>query len=207
MARRNQEQDGGTDRGGMRILYVEINGNNTSLQEGLRTLVTAVSKPNQGVPNPQHRLVAGQGGGATTAVDPEPNLFTDAIDVIETEQPDQSESGQNGSNRRKRGEGEKTDRNAGIVAVPDLDFVPDGKQALKEFFAKKAPANDMEQVLVLGYYLKNTVSLDNFGPGHILSAFKHVGKRVPVDLRQTIRNMKKGKIWFNYTDINAIEVA
>jgi len=39
---------------------------------------------------------------------------------------------------RKRG-GPKTDRNAGIKLVPDLDFVPDDKQSLRKFFAEKDP--------------------------------------------------------------------
>jgi len=106
---------------------------------------------------------------------------------------------------RKRG-GPKTDRNAGIKLVPDLDFVPNGKEALKKFFAEKEPKNDMEQVLVLVYYMQHTLTLPAIGPRHILTAFKHVGKPVPVDLRATIRNIKNQKVWLNFTDWEAIRV-
>jgi hypothetical protein len=90
--------------------------------------------------------------------------------------------------------------------VPDLDFVPDGKEALKKFFAEKEPRSDMEQVLVLVYYLQHTLAIPAIGPGHILTAFKHVGKPVPVDLRATVRNMKNQKAWLNFTDMEAIRV-
>ena len=54
--------------------------------------------------------------------------------------------------------------------------------------------------------IPDTLKLEPFGPAHVLTGFKHVGKPVPVDLRQTIRNMKK-KAWLNFTDIENLRVA
>lgn len=209
MAKRVSEQHGGTDKGGMRILYVELNGSNASLQEGLRTLVAAMNKPVQvGAPVPR-RLVASQTAAAPAEEEPAAELFNQeagAVGGAEVEAGQPAETSQGGGSRRKRGEGTKTDRNAGINPVADLDFVPDSKPALKAFFAEKAPANDMEQILVLGYYIQHTIGVNAFGPGHILSAFKHVGKPIPVDLRQTMRNMKKGKVWFAFADVESVRL-
>jgi len=64
----------------------------------------------------------------------------------------------------------------------------------------------MEQILVLVHYMQHTLELPAIGPGHILTAFKHVGKPVPADLRATIRNMKNQKVWLNFTDLEAVRV-
>ena len=109
--------------------------------------------------------------------------------------------------KRKRGQGPKVDRNAGIEMVSHLDFVPEGKAPLKTFFNSKSPGNDMEQVLVLSYYLQHTMGLNEFGPGHVLTAFRHVLKPVPADLKGTIRNMKKTKAWLTFGDIERIRMS
>lgn len=209
MAKRLNEQ-GGEDKGVMRVMYAEITGNNASLQEGLRTLVAAMHKPVQGV-QPPPRRVQNHLTGSTPAFQPEPHLLNQEQDTTEDAEIDvdeQTTTNQNGATRRKRGEGTKTGRNAGIVPISDLDFVPDNQPALKTFFAEKDPGSDMEQVLVFGYYIQQILGLANFGPGHALSAFKHVGKPIPRDLRQTMRNMKpmkgstQGKGWLNFTNID-----
>ena len=98
------------------------------------------------------------------------------------------------------------DRNAGIAPVANLDFIPQGKKALKAFVVEKAPKSDVDRVLVLSHYLHHTMGLTTFSPGHILTAFRHVGVEVPVDLPATIRNMKK-RVLLNFTDSNVITMA
>ena len=51
--------------------------------------------------------------------------------------------------------------------------------------------------------MQHILALPAIGPSHILTAFKDVGKPVPVDLRGTIRNMKNQKAWLNFTDWEA----
>jgi len=38
----------------------------------------------------------------------------------------------------------------------------------------------------------------------VMTAFKEAGKAIPVDVRQTIRNVKRSKIWLNFTDIEDV---
>jgi len=109
--------------------------------------------------------------------------------------------------RRKRGDGDPKDRNAGISLVGDIDFVPSGKPSLKDFFGEKNPGSDMDQVLVLCHFLQHTLKYPKFGPGHILSGFRHIGKPVPKDLKGTIRNMRREKVWLNFTDIEHIRLS
>lgn len=106
--------------------------------------------------------------------------------------------------RKPRGQGEKRDRNAGIVPVGDVDWVQKGKDSLKDFFASKAPQSDLEQVLVICYYLQHTADLAAFGAGHVMSGFKHVGKPIPKDLKRTIRNAATDKTWLNVADMEKL---
>jgi len=62
----------------------------------------------------------------------------------------------------------------------------------------------MDQILVFCHYMQHTVQCPQIGPSHILSAFKHVNKPVPKDIKQTIRNMKSKKAWLSFSDIDSI---
>jgi hypothetical protein len=204
MARKPQE-DHGTDKGKLRLIYAEIEGNNQSLQDALKTMVAAMNRPvhlingaSRAAGNSRHAL-AGQTEEAGSDNEVVESEAADEVALTESDETSPAPA-------RKRGLGPKQDRNAGIKLVPDIDFVPDGKQSLKSFFAEKAPSNDMENVLVVAYYMQHTLALHAIGPGHILTAFKHVVKSVPVDLRATIRNMKSQKVWLNFTDLEAIRV-
>ena len=64
----------------------------------------------------------------------------------------------------------------------------------------------MDQVLVICHFLQHTLQSAQIGPGHLLSGFKHVGKQVPKDLKQTIRNMRDKKAWISFTDIENIRL-
>jgi hypothetical protein len=200
MAKRSNE-DAGEDKGKIRLLYAEVEGNNQSLQDALKTMVTAMNRPVQLVTAPS-RITPNSPAGLGAQTEPpvsEDQAVAEVLDDVSMESNDTS-----AGPTRKRGSGQKVDRNAGIKPVPDLDFVPAGKKALKKFFAEKEPRSDMEQVLVLVHYMQHTMALPAIGPGHILTAFKEVGKPVPVDLRGTVRNMRNQKVWLNFADLEAI---
>lgn len=209
MAKRSNEQDVSPDKGGMRILYVELNGNNSSLQEGLRTLVQAMNKPVQVAPPPPRRLVANENVPPSAAEEKESDLFNQPSNGAETdivEPLDSTQTSSNGPTRRPRGEGPKKDRNAGIDLVPDVDLVQESGTSLKEFVGQKKPSTAEEQVLVFAYYLKHHVKVSPIGPGHILTCFTHLDKRKPLDLKQTIRNFAKSKGWLTCVDMNDLKL-
>lgn len=187
------------------IFFARARGGGPVVAESVRALADAVDRAAQ--PRPAVRVVRALPADAKPA---EPGLFDianeqetlnvdeRAADVVET--PGAADA------RRKRGEGDPKDRNAGIAPVGDIDFVPSGKPSLKALFAEKAAASDMDQILVLCHFLQHTLQLPKYGPGHILSGFKHVGKPVPKDLKATIRNMKKEKAWLSFTAMESIRL-
>jgi len=199
MAKRNRELTGGGEKAKIRVFFAELEGSNESVQEALKAMVAGMSRP--------VRIIPDQNTNGK-----EPVLVEADIEEVEdsTDETLGNEiSNNNGapqSARRPRGTGKKTDRNAGLQLVPDLDFRPTGELSLKEFFQQKNPGNDLETVVAIIYYMRNFMDLDKISPSHVMTAFKEIGKPIPVDLRQTIRNVKKSKMWLNFSDIEDIRV-
>jgi hypothetical protein len=199
MAKRGYEPSSGTDKAKVRVFFAELEGNNESVQEALKTMVSAMSRP--------VRIISDQKANGQAPV------LLDKADTEELEeQIEQLSEVENlgegagpQSARKPRGTGKKTDRNAGLELVPNLNFRPSGKPALKEFAENKNPDSDGQAVLVLVYYMQQMMALTKIGPSHVMTAFKDAVKPIPADLRQTIRNVKKSRMWLNFTDIEDIK--
>ncbi|MBS0538563.1 MAG: hypothetical protein JSR47_07400 [Proteobacteria bacterium] len=201
MAKRTPETSPAADKAKVRVFFAEVEGNNDSVQEALKTMVSAMSRPVRVISDNKSQL---KGGALTHAADTE-DASEPAGEFDEIAEVEAVEEESDASNvRRPRGTGKKTDRNAGIVLVPDLNFRPAGQQSLKEFVEAKSPKSDVETVLVAFYYMQQIMRLANLGPNHVMTAFKEVGKAIPVDLKQTIRNIRKSKMWLNFTDIEDV---
>jgi len=198
MAKRSNEPISGADKAKVRVFFAELEGNNESVQEALKTMVSAMSRP--------VRVILDQKADGKA-----PPLLEKA-DIEEVEgpiepMPEVEASGDDTapqSARKARGTGKKTDRNAGLDLVPDLDFRPTGKPTLKDFLEEKKPDTDLEAGLVMIYYMQQMMGLAKIGPNHVLTAFKEAKRAIPADLRQTIRNTKKSRMWLNFTDIEDI---
>lgn len=195
MARRYNDPALGADRAKVRVFYTEVEGNNASVQEALKTMVSAMSRP--------VRVITDQkpnGGAALLTQQASVEEVIDQGDEIEPV----AEECTPPNDRKPRGAGKKVDRNAGINLVPDLDFRPKGKQSFKEFIGEKKPKNDVEWALANVYYMQHIMGLSKIGPAHVKTAFKEANISIPVDLKQTIRNLRKSKVWLNFTDIEDV---
>jgi hypothetical protein len=195
MAKRGTEPPGSGDKAKVRVFFAEVEGNNESVQDALKTMVSAMSRPVRVVSDQKSngktaQLLENIGSEETEIVDDEAGLGEQNEEEFETQ-----------SARRVRGTGKKIDRNAGLELVPNLDFRPSDKPDLRAFVDEKDPKNDVEVVIVVLHYMQHTMALTKIGPAHVMTAFKEVGKSIPVDLKQTIRNIKKSKMWLNFTDI------
>lgn len=198
MAKRSKETVTATDKAKVRVFFAEVEGNNESVQEALRTMVSAMSRP--------VRVISDQ---QTNDSVPPPLQYVDTQEDDESanhsEQTQGFEEHDTPTNNRKpRGSGRRYDRNAGLQLIPDLDFRPDGKESFKEFLSKKEPKNDIETALLAIYYMQNIMELDRIGPSHVMTAFKDATKPIPKDVRQTIRNAKNSKIWIDFSDIEEL---
>lgn len=200
MAKRNQEAASGGDKAKVRVFFAEVEGNNDSVQEALKTMVSAMSRPVRVI---SEQRANGKAVGLLDQVDSE-ETGEATQPAEELEALDEEEGSSNA--RRPRGSGKKVDRNAGIELVPNLNFRPAGKKSLKEFVDEKAAKNDVEAVAVVVHYMQHTMALAKIGPSHVMTAFREVGRAIPVDLKQTIRNIKKTKMWLNFADIEDVRM-
>jgi hypothetical protein len=197
MAKRPNEQIGQRPNSRLRVLFVELDGADSTIEEALRTVERM-----RRAPEAAQQLLKRIANPANDTPEQTASEDTASAEQVADQFNGDAETEQRAAT--KRGQGPKKDHNAGIELVGDLNFVPKNEVALKSFFTEKSPSSDMDQVLVICYYLQHTLKLANYGPGHILSGFKHVGEPIPVDLKSTIRNMKKGKAWLNFTDLKNI---
>lgn len=202
MAKRNQEPESTPDKAKVRIFFAEVEGSNESVKEAVKAMVQAINRP--AAPVPASRLA---GNGTVAAL---PTSLADAVvdepEVVDEQEGELLDEAPILTPARKRGTGPKRDYNAGIELIPDLNFRPDGKQTLREFFAEKGPKGDMEQVLVVTYYMQHQMNMQAVGLGHIRTAMKDVNKPLPADLRSTVRNMKKQKAWLNWSKPDSMQV-
>jgi hypothetical protein len=195
----------------VRWVEVEVNGADATIEEALR-VVERMRRPIVQAAAEPKRIANTQASGNGDEVPPQDSNTLEGGEDIESgvagadsfAATDDISAGE--TLRKKRGEGDRKDYNAGIRPVGDIDFFPAGKQSLKEFFSQKAPKSDMDQILAICHFLQHTLESSQVGPGHILSGLKHVGHPVPKDLRKTIRNMKDKKAWLNFTDIENIRM-
>ena len=199
MRKKSQESDATTDKAKVRIFFAEIEGNNESVREAVKSMVQAINRPSAG----SSRI---QGRGANDSL-PAPSLAEteDENEIVEVQEIE-PEMEEQAPAPRKRGTGPKRDYNAGIDLETSLDFRPSGKQTLREFFAEKAPKGDMENVLVVVYYMQVHMNMSAIGLGAVRTALKDVGKPLPADLRSTVRNSKRLKGWLGGASNDAIQV-
>lgn len=198
MAKKVSDTTFGSDKAKVRVFFAELEGSNESVQEAMKTMVAAMTRP--------VRIIAEQKVGAKSAT-----LLEDSSGEDEAAFSDEESAAEMlekpviQSTRAPRGSGKKTDRNAGLQQVADLNFRPMNEKALKEFFTEKNPKNDQELVLLTLYFMQHKMKLSKIGPNHVMSAFKEVGKPIPADLRQTIRNTMNSRMWLKFSDIEDIQ--
>jgi hypothetical protein len=194
MARRNSDPPSGGDKAKVRVLFAEVEGNNESVQEALRTMVSAMNRSAR----VEHKV-----NGRPAPLLQQTDLPEEVEELIDQVADDAAmdDGPASAPPRKPRGSGKKVDRNSGLGLVPNLNFMPAGKQPVKDFIAEKDPKTDMESTLVLLFYMQRMMALTKIGPPHVMTAFKEAGKAIPVDVRQTIRNAHYKKMWLTFDDI------
>src|SRR6266487_3154160 len=128
MSKRGNEQSSQRPNSQLRVLFVELNGADTTIEEALRT-VERMRRPAEILQQPIKRIAS----SPSAAGGQSPPVESTTSDPLEMAQDQASDADGNGeaehaasaaSARQKRGQGPKKDRNAGIELVGNLDFVP-----------------------------------------------------------------------------------
>lgn len=73
----------------------------------------------------------------------------------------------------------------------ELGLTPEQRQAIRDFYAAKAPSQQNDKVAVLGVKLKEILKRSEFNHNEIHSAFKIINEPTPKNLTAVFGNMKR----------------
>ncbi len=200
MAKRSNDTVAEAGKSKVRFVYAEVEGSDDSLKSFMATIATAMARPATSHHRalPAERPESVQQDGGNSQVNQADGALPKTDDSETLGIPDSGpnpSSNATASRGRRRGGGQKMDRNSGLSLVPNLDFVPTGKKSLKDFFAERGPRTSEEKILVYISYMAETLELPKITVNHVFSCFQPTGEKYPADLPQTIRNIIKKKAW------------
>jgi len=89
--------------------------------------------------------------------------------------------------------------------VTSLNLVSNGKDSLKDFFAKYQTKNNFEKNIVILYYLERVIGEENIGINHIYTCYKHVLQKVP-NIYQSLLDTKNRKGWVDTANTENLKV-
>lgn len=110
-------------------------------------------------------------------------------------------SGESGSPKNTSGTGGQS-----YSILPDLNLIPPGKTSLKDFFTPYKSKNHSEHILIIVYYLKNTLNDTAINVNSIYSCYKHLHLKVP-NIPQALNNIKTRNGWINTSDWNSLKTS
>lgn len=89
--------------------------------------------------------------------------------------------------------------------LADFDFMPSGKESLRDFASKFKTSNNQELTLIFVYYLQEVLGTQNISENHIFSCFRHLNLKIP-SIRDTVTNTKRFQGWIETADRNDIQL-
>lgn len=155
---------------------------------------------------PTGPLVAPKSPAPLTVVPPlsEDEASDDAKGVDEA-RPDDSDEGVTATESAKPKRARKPAGKRTFVRVKDINFRPDGKISLRDFWAQKAPANNHEKNLVIVYYLEEFLEVTAIEVGHVLAGYDEAGVKSPAIPDNSLMVTASQKRWLDTSDMKAIK--
>lgn len=174
-------------KGRVRVFFAEIEGDDETIQDGLKAMASAVGKTFQ--PNVV-KVVQGQPLGLSS--NDTQDEVEDAMEDLE-ELDDLTLEGEVVKKKRKtNGKKRKPPK---MTLIKSLDFRPDGKLSFSEFMEDKQPTTQHEQIAASVYWMKNLQELDGLTFNHVYTCFDEANLKIPSNLPQVIRNCAARKGW------------
>jgi hypothetical protein len=146
MAKNKEPQP--SQQGKMTIMLIQLEGDNSTLQQGIRTFQEAMGRamPPAIITRPQ---VHSNGSGTLPApatespADPQNEFVFDDSIIVDESAPVANATSKPAKDRKP----------PQMEIVKTLDFHPEDGKSLKEFYAEKAPDKQLELITVFVYYL------------------------------------------------------
>lgn len=184
----------------IRVFFAEIEGDDQTIQDALRSIGSAVNKTFQSdIPPPRMITVSAEEMKQlpeAKRVDAEADYYSEPEEESVQEQPASTRNVQRISPKKKP---------QVYTHVKDLNLHPEGKQTLREFFASKKPSDQQQKLTVIVYYLCRILEISDISPNHVYTGLKDVGARVPPDIAQILRNTAQRKGWIDSSNAASLK--
>jgi hypothetical protein len=180
-------------RSRVRVFFAEFEGDDETIQEGMRAMSVAVAKTFQPA-RVVHYLPKPTSDGETPVA---------SVDDEELEDPeledalDQPLSSSTPRPKRKP---------PTMSLVKNLDLRPAGKQSLREFVAEKKPKQQNSRIAVVVYYLCKVLEIKGVTANHVYTGCRDIEMRTPVDLPQTMRVIAFKNGWIETSNAEDIKI-
>lgn len=174
------------DKGKVRVIVFELEGNNQSIQESLRTVSNALSRNNvvirPALPNEKHSNGANAKSKQKSS---EPQLLQEEPAAeLEVEAPAEQESEEEPTQPAKP-------KRARQLKIVDLNLKTGVNGSLESFASKKAPTSTIDRFLVIACWLKEN-GTEPVGPDHFYTCYKHLTwSDYPKDFAAPLGNGKR----------------
>lgn len=174
------------DRSKMRIVVVDLEGSDQTVQEGLRTITSTVGR---GLYAPRILLqpMPLPSGGTSEDLTPAQQVLDLDGDTMSAELGATATSP---SPRPRRARRHVTPE------VLDLDL-DSGEMPFRRFAELKAPQNHFRRFLVIGAWLKQYRGENSITPDHIYTCYRAMKWSNPRDFGQPFRDSKRTYGWWN----------
>lgn len=116
-----------------------------------------------------------------------------------------SSKSKTGTNQNKSsGKSKNTSKSHEFKLDRSLNLRPEGKQSLKEYFETFQVNTTPEKILLIVYYLKEILQLENVNTDHIYTSFDKLNIRIPKSLYQLISDTKNKSGWLEFDSMENI---
>jgi len=177
MAKPKTVSDSGAGKVKIRVIEFEIEGNDTTMQESLKSITAAL---NRGMTSQQPAARQVRYVPAPSAADEDADQVEDSVEAdAEVEDAPVSAAPRRAPVAKK-------------VPTPkllDIRF-QDGTPSLKEFMAEKKPTNELQRYLVIAYWFKHSLQTNDLTADHFFTAYRHLGLQVPRDPMAPVRDLR-----------------
>ena len=106
--------------------------------------------------------------------------------------------------RSQRGRTRRPAPKKSYAAVKDINFRPQGLEALRDFAKQKAPTTFHEKNLLIVYYLEQTLNLTGITVGHVLAGYKECDWKSPAIPDNSLMVTASQRGWIDTSDMKSI---
>lgn len=165
----------GTGKIKFRFVEFEMDGTDSSLEEGLKSIAAALNRSMN--PTIGAKLLRHNGGEQVVPHGGE--------EVAATEEPNEEEEPAMPSSPRKPA----APRKVTPRKILDDFKLSDVKPTLKDFATTKNPDSDLKKYLVIAFWAKTYMKMEELTPDHFFTAYRGLGWSTPKDPVQPIRDL------------------